>query len=305
MLSGASAALLVGAAAQAATVTSATSGDWDQGGTWVGGNVPAAGDDVVIAAGHVVTLDDARTCQTLVIQTGAGGNGQLRIDGSSSVWGELTFNAAGSPSLSIAPANGVVLVEFARIIVPKTMSFSSSSGVGSLQGLDNAVEIAIDTDNSTPVTLTVSVLAHGKMTFKKHDAGTAAANLINDFKFLADASGNFTLASTLNSVDDTPSSDGCSSPRWVVDTAGANLIFNVEATGLSAGFLVDNGTLVCNANVTTAAVGGAPNSGKFKFMGGGAVDVDAGNGIQFAFAGICPGSTCSPSSPISADTNCH
>jgi hypothetical protein len=49
--------LLVGASLHASAITSAATGNWSDGGTRVGGTAPVAGDDVIIASVHTVTLN--------------------------------------------------------------------------------------------------------------------------------------------------------------------------------------------------------------------------------------------------------
>lgn len=57
----------------AATITSATSGYWNDIGTWIGGTIPSSTDSVVISSGHTVRFDrndTSTTCGPITINSG-------------------------------------------------------------------------------------------------------------------------------------------------------------------------------------------------------------------------------------------
>ena len=63
--------LILGTGGFAATITSnAVTGNWSAPGTWAGGIVPGAGDDVIIANGADITVDGNYTCQSLTYNGG-------------------------------------------------------------------------------------------------------------------------------------------------------------------------------------------------------------------------------------------
>lgn len=88
-----------------ATITSAGSGDWSSGATWVGGSVPVDNDTVVIASGHVVVFDVdtsgfangiAGLTITGTLNVSATTSSYLKMKASAYIGGAGTFNVGTS-----------------------------------------------------------------------------------------------------------------------------------------------------------------------------------------------------------------
>src|SRR5690606_11668805 len=80
-----------------AQVTSAGSGNWSDGSTWIGGAVPPENADVIIADDHKVVLDADAVCNNLTI------NGTLEFENvtarSLTVHGDITGDSLKTSSL--------------------------------------------------------------------------------------------------------------------------------------------------------------------------------------------------------------
>jgi hypothetical protein len=73
-----------------ATITSASSGNFSDTATWVGGVVPGVGDDAVAATGHVVAID----VDTTVISVQQAGTGKFTLGDGRTLNANVTINAS-------------------------------------------------------------------------------------------------------------------------------------------------------------------------------------------------------------------
>jgi hypothetical protein len=114
----------------AITKTSTGSTNWGTASTWSPSGVPAAGDDVVIANGHTVTVNVAAVCSTLTINNGNSAS-QVTISGTNSltISGAVTINAGSGSGDHKLIAVGTGTLSCASVTVAATGSSSRNSGI--------------------------------------------------------------------------------------------------------------------------------------------------------------------------------
>lgn len=364
------------AQARQTTFTSANGGGpWRTAGSWdVGSGYPVAGDIVIVTQNNPITVTNADAAATVSVnasaslQVNASGvltvtgaitasgtlqinsNGQVsvddltvasgglvQLDGNGASIAELLFpSGAASPSLTINQANGVVLLDSARIRVAKNMSITGS---GSLQGQNNTAEISIDTDNVTAVTLQPDVPIHGNLKLAKYDAGSAVATFHNNHAsgINADVSGTVTLganvvftgsgpwlvsASGAAMVIEANADPSASTGVWTISASGGSMTWNAAASGLSGAFTVaGGGTLTFNvasssmtSNFIVQANGlinvnqDVTTNGTLSIYCGTntKIDVNTVNGAEFIYGSVADDdcATPPPATTISADFRC-
>ncbi len=210
-----------------AQTTSQMTGPWNTGSTWAGGFVPAPGADVVIASGHVVTIDVNTDVNSLTIESGA--------------------------SLIVADATGPFTMNISGDLANQgTLTLLSGGGTG---------EVNVTFDNST----TIVISGSGTSTFNDLTIdGTGNIINVNAFTASGDFSvgptnsnlsftsnntnltflGNFSLANTssFSTSGSTTSFDGTSAQT--IDLSGGSAEFNnIDFDG--------NSVKTINGNITT------------------------------------------------------
>ncbi|MBL7968557.1 MAG: HYR domain-containing protein, partial [Prolixibacteraceae bacterium] len=275
---------------QSATITSTgTGGNWSNPATWVGGIVPAAGDDVVIADGATVTIDtDPATLNSLVV--GQGTSGVLNYDATTrtvTVNGIVTikpgaqFRSAAIGSTSTVTNHSLIIG--GSLINDGTINFSAPAGAGgttanasgtgiTFTGASNAVfncggAALTNLRNSNGVILNKGTSASSVLTFSP--GGTFQVLSGNTDGFLSITNGTFKIIGA-NSF----SNPVFNIASYSIPTTGGFELSNSNATVVGQNGSVDNngilrisagvyniGTMLGNSSVTN-------NNGSFELSGG-------------------------------------
>jgi len=151
--------LLIHVSADAATITSAGTGPWSTGGTWVGGVAPGIGDTAIIANGHTVTLTASTTVgtspadqTTMVVTTNASGKLIINTDVVLTIRGNMLVDAADVVGLEMNPGSKIV------------MDASVSSQAYTFKGGDDAIIYARGTSGNPAYIESLSGYTYGIVT---------------------------------------------------------------------------------------------------------------------------------------------
>ncbi len=277
--------------APAATITStATGGNWSNTATWVGGVVPGAGDEVIIANGATVTIDmDAPALGSLTIGQGTSGILQydaiavrtITVSGIVTVKSGAQFRSAAVGSTSTITTHSLLVG--GSIINDGTINFSSTAGaVGAVAnasgagitftGASNAVfncegSTLINLRKTNGLILNKGTSTTSVLTFSPGGTFQVLSGTTNGF--LSITNGTFKIIGTnffTNPV--------FSIPSYVIPNTGGFELSNPNATVVGQNGSVDNnGELritdgIFNVGIVPGNSSVTNNNGKFMLTGG-------------------------------------
>jgi hypothetical protein len=208
-----------------ATITSASSGNFSNTATWVGGVVPGAGDDAVAATGHVVVIDFDVT----VLSFQQTGTGKFTLGDGRNVTGDVIANAG---------------------------TFTSGGTVDVICGVGESATINGDVTGSATTNTTVAILLSGTGTvFVVGDISGAATGQLRRG---IGASSNGTI-DVLGNI-----SGGAGTQNYAIQVDGAGSVAatgNVSSAGNTSVGILHTGTsgsITVTGNVNSNASNNGP-----------------------------------------------
>lgn len=260
-----------------ATITSAATGAWSAGATWVGGNVPQPGDTVVAANGHIVTIDQNVDVHTITNS----GTGRYVVGGSWTIVATDFIQAGIGGGLGLFLINTAISPTFQAV----TARFSVSSG--------NSYIIYKSTGNGTH-TITVNIQsgtggsgANNHVVY--HNSGSGVTWDISGTFMAGSGFGahalNFITATTINlSADLYSSSTGYGISVGHISTVVTRLSGNDFGTSsYRAMFLSNTSYKIADSGLHETTVPSQTGTRKLSTNIGGASGF---NGVRSGFSGV-------------------
>jgi len=227
-------------------ITSAKSGNWSDPATWVGGVVPTSADDIIIGAGHTVTVDiDNAECKNVSFGDAtaslAMGSSASRLN----VYGNYAIATTIHVSFSAWPAGAKI-----RFVGDATQTLSGWTTI-TTEVVGSLVEVEIDKTGGKVTT---------PGTEMKLTIGTSF-NIIN---------GTFELASTDDFVGRTRTGSFTSEPTITVSSGGSFIM------GGSTSYIRSGGTVGKQIGKMTILGSVTFTSIDSRFLNLGSIDIESG-----------------------------
>lgn len=265
-----------------ATITSAATGNWSAGATWIGGVPPTSADDAIIGAGHTVTLDVDATVLTL--------SGVASTTSNLAITTSRTLICTGANGITAKSINsGLGLVRITGVGI--TVNINSV-----LRGTNSAASSsrAVSVDSICIVNIVGNVLGNVGASGSSALTITAAAVVtvngdvllnpvmsVNASGIIADS--GCTLTITGNVLADTSTANSATAIRNATSACTINITGNVTAGVATALTSTQNSTITVVGTITANTNNVAIN------MSSGNITIstpclNATNGIMAVFA---------------------
>lgn len=256
----------------AGTKISISTGNWNTAGIWSPSGVPTAGDNVTIADGHIVTVNNNITCNRLTI--GQGTSGTLTIGNNNTartltVNNDITINSGAAFNVNTSSNTSHTLIAKGNIINNGTINFATDGNSLCNVTFNKAGNQVLSGTGSTNNYNLITVdLSSSVYTFEILSTNFSAAN---DFLTLTNGKLKLSPSGTVNITPFTASTNIASSTCITIN--GANTTVNTSAGIVLYGIVeVTAGTL----NIGNAANENIQSKGGLLKINGGTVNI-AGN----------------------------